>query len=75
MKQTNTCSKCKARDLLRIPGKSGAFGSGNNIPVGGTIFSAVKVTRFVCSQCGFSEEWIDSPEDLAKLQEKFGHAK
>ena len=27
------------------------------------------VSRYVCGACGFSEEWIDAPEDIAKLKE------
>jgi predicted nucleic-acid-binding Zn-ribbon protein len=71
MKNTGRCPKCSNTDLLRIEGQSGAHGAGNNIQVGWTIFSAVKVTRFLCTSCGFSEEWIESPEDIATLVEKF----
>jgi predicted nucleic-acid-binding Zn-ribbon protein len=71
MKNTGRCPKCSNTDLLRIEGQAGSYGSGNIIPVGWTIFSVVKVTRFLCTSCGFSEEWIESPEDIAKLVEKF----
>lgn len=33
---------------------------------------AVKVTRFVCLACGFSEEWIESKGDLQEIKKKFG---
>ncbi len=45
---------------------------GDNILVGWTTFSAVKVTRYLCCACGFSEEWIDNPEDVAKIKKKYG---
>jgi hypothetical protein len=35
--------------ILKIPGQAGAYGSGNNIPVGATIFSSVKVTRYLAA--------------------------
>lgn len=72
MKNSQTCPKCQKQHIIRIPGQSGAHGSGNNIPVGLTIFSSIKVTRFVCTHCGFSEEWIDSPDDLYTLEQKYG---
>jgi len=72
MKQTNVCPKCNSHGIIRIPGIAGAYGSGNNIPIGKTIFSAIKVTRYLCGHCGFSEEWIDDPGDLEKLKDKFG---
>ena len=70
MKITRTCQKCGCTDILRIDGNVGAYGSGNNIQVGLSNFSAVKVNRFVCCDCGFSEEWIDK-EDITKLKKKF----
>ena len=70
MKKTKRCPKCFSRDLLRIKGKAGAYGSGNNIMVGGTIFSAVLVHRYLCCNCGYSEEWIDK-EDIPTLVKKF----
>jgi len=71
MKNTETCSKCNSREIIKIPGKAGAYGSGNNIQVGSTIFSAVKITRYLCFECGYSEEWIDSREDIEKLRNRF----
>ena len=72
MKNSNSCPKCRSNRILRIEGKAGAYGSGNNIMTGNTTFSAVKVTRFLCLNCGFSEEWIESKKDLDKLEARFG---
>jgi predicted RNA-binding Zn-ribbon protein involved in translation (DUF1610 family) len=72
MRNSGTCPKCGAVNILRIPGRAGAYGAGNNIQVGMTIFSAVKVTRYLCTACGYSEEWIDAGEDIEKLKAKFG---
>lgn len=71
MKSTHQCPKCGGTDILKVPGKAGAYGSGNNIQVGLTNFSAVLVHRYVCCSCGYSEEWID-PEDISTLKHKFG---
>ena len=71
MKVRKMCPKCSGTDILRIEGKAGAYGSGNNIPTGMTIFSAVPVHRYVCCRCGYSEEWIDK-EDIRKLKDRFG---
>jgi hypothetical protein len=54
MRYKKICPKCNSVDLLIIPGRAGAYGSGDNIPTGSTIFSAVKVTRYLCCDCGFS---------------------
>lgn len=70
MKNTRRCPKCASADILRIEGQSGAYGSGNNIPAGMTIFSAVLVHRYVCCTCGYSEEWIDK-QDIPALVKKY----
>ena len=70
MKNTKLCPKCNGKDLLRIEGKAEAFGVGNNIPVGATIFTYVKVARYVCCGCGYSEEWINE-EDIPKLEKQY----
>lgn len=67
MKNTHECPKCAGRDIIRVDGHAGAYGSGNNIMVGMTIFSAIKVNRYVCCGCGYSEEWIDR-EDIQPLK-------
>ena len=72
MKTTGKCPKCASSNILKVPGQAGGFGAGNNIPVGRTIFSSVKVTRYLCGQCGYSEEWVEQASDLQKLREKYG---
>lgn len=67
MKNSKVCPKCGAYDIVRIDGQAGAYGSGNNIMLGATIFSAVKVNRYICCCCGYSEEWIDK-EDIEKIK-------
>jgi len=71
MKNAGRCPKCGSTNILRVEGKAGAYGSGNNIITGFTIFSAVLVHRYVCCECGYSEEWIDRT-DIPKLQNYYG---
>jgi len=71
MRSSNKCPKCRSGDIVRIPGQIRAYGAGNNIRAGWTIFNSVKVTRYLCASCGFSEEWIDSPDDIAKLKKTY----
>ena len=69
MKNSHTCPKCTGAEIVRVEGIQGQFGSGNVIPTGGfTIWSSIKVTSYICVQCGYSEEWIDSPEDLQRIR-------
>ena len=70
LKNTRRCPKCGSSDILFVPGYAGAYGSGNNIKTGFTIFSAVKVDRYVCGNCGYSEEWIRK-EDIPSLKNNY----
>lgn len=67
MKSTKICPKCNSTDIVRIDGYSGPYGTGNNIIIKGTIFSAVNVNRYICCECGYTEEWIDR-EDIEKAK-------
>lgn len=71
MKNKGICPKCHSSEIIKIPGNVGAYGSGNNIFTGSTIFSAVKVTRYLCASCGYTEEWIDNPSDIEKLKKRY----
>ena len=43
MKQSRVCPKCGGTDILIFEGYAGAYGSGNHIMTGASIFSAVPV--------------------------------
>ncbi len=66
MKKTGMCPKCGSTEVARFDGNVGPYGSGNNLQVGKTIFSAINVNRYICLSCGFTEEWIDDG-DLAQV--------
>lgn len=70
MKNTRKCTKCGHDDILIVEGRTRANGAGNVIHTGLTNLGAVKVYRYVCTSCGFSEEWI-LKEDIPKLVKTF----
>ena len=68
MKNTHICTKCNGSNIIRIEGSvRGISGAGNNISLAGNSILAVNVHRYLCCECGFSEEWIDK-EDIAKIK-------
>ena len=60
MKHSAVCPKCGGTEIMRIDGRSVI---GGVIPAGWT---GAKLNRFLCTVCGYSEEWIDQ-KDIAKL--------
>lgn len=71
MKNTGRCPKCDSRTIVRVPGQTGAVGIGNSISIGLVMPTLVDVSRYVCSECGYVEEWIVDIEDIHKVVKKF----
>ena len=53
MKNTKKCPKCSGENIVRVDGRCGPYGSGNNIMLGATIFSGVNVNTYICTDCGY----------------------
>lgn len=71
MRYDQPCPKCNSKNIIRIPGNIGSFGAGNNIIWGNIKREGVNITKYLCGACGYLEEWIDTKEDIEKLQDKF----
>ncbi|MEL6989304.1 MAG: hypothetical protein AAGK97_15945 [Bacteroidota bacterium] len=69
MKNTNQCPKCNSRQIVKIPAPRGHIGSND---IRKNMFSYIKPTRYMCGQCGYSEEWIDDYVDVDKIVKKYG---
>ena len=65
------CPKCRSKELVRLPGdlEPPTMLSGAKPP---STFKTIKVTRFCCTNCGYTEVWVDNPEDLKDILKKFG---
>lgn len=70
MKNNKKCPKCGGSEILFVPGSFSVYGNRNNIYTGLTIKSLVLVDRYICTSCGFSEEWIDL-DYMDKLKKKY----
>lgn len=74
MKNTGICPKCGGKDILKVLSYTNRFGGGdviltdNALPIS---LCGVRVPRYVCCTCGYSEEWIDVT-DLQKLKKQYG---
>lgn len=68
MKNTTKCPKCASNEIIRILPNDQK--TGNHIH--GGWFNLVGVVRYVCAKCGFSEEWIGKPKDIAILKKTYG---
>ena len=62
MKTSGRCPKCKGDAIKRIPGENQ---SKIGVPTG--MLSWVPVTRYICTQCGFVEEYVEGDDALSKI--------
>lgn len=72
MKNGSRCPKCGSRRIVRIPDNPGRHASGNNIyTTRATLLGKIPVIRYVCCDCGYVENWVETRRDLEKLLETF----
>ena len=65
------CPKCHAKEIVRLPGdiQPDSTVSGAKSP---SSLKTIKTTQYCCANCGFSEVWVDNPDDLKDLLKRFG---
>lgn len=73
MKNSGVCPKCGAKRVVRIPDNSRRYASGNNIYTSAvTLAGKIPVIRYVCCGCGYVENWVEHPSELAEIERRFG---
>ncbi|MBK8516829.1 MAG: hypothetical protein IPL55_11300 [Saprospiraceae bacterium] len=68
MKYNKCCPKCQSTEIAIIEG--GTF-KGNVYNTISTGLNTIFLTRYLCTQCGFTENYLDDVNDLKKLKDKF----
>ena len=68
MMKNMQCPKCHATKIVRLPDDIQPPPTLN----GASSIKTIKATRYCCANCGYSEVWIDNPDDLKALLKKFG---
>ena len=71
MKNNNKCPKCGSSKIIIVQGKKVPPESGRVIMIGSTGLSSAIFDRYICSECGYSEEYFDK-DNIDKLLNKFG---
>ena len=66
MKNSKTCPKCGSTRILRVEDgmKEG------NVSLRLDWFNIIPVARFVCTDCGYAESWVDN-RHLAELKDQY----
>ena len=68
MKHTKKCPKCSRGDIYIISGTTNYKENGRNIAIAKIMgFEAIKLDRYICGDCGYTEEYISIP-DLVRIK-------
>ena len=70
MKKSGKCPKCGTREIVLVPGKLVPAGNGRSIMLGHSALSSALIDRYICLECGYSEDYFDENE-LQKITDKF----
>jgi predicted nucleic-acid-binding Zn-ribbon protein len=65
------CPKCHSSEIVRLPGSiqpPSTLGGPKSL----SAFKTINTTQYCCANCGFSEVWVDDPDDLKALLKKYG---
>ena len=67
MKNTHVCPKCTSSNIVKIPNSSGY----NMISINLSLLKVAHVCRYICCDCGYTEEWVENDLDLPLIMKKF----
>jgi predicted nucleic-acid-binding Zn-ribbon protein len=65
MKSTGVCPKCASKRITEIPSELGTY---NSIKV--DLFGFANLTRYICTSCGYMEQYVADNKSLLKLRNK-----
>lgn len=58
--------------IVRVPDRPGRYASGNNIYTSRfENFGKIPVIRYVCTDCGYTETWVENEADRAAVRRAF----
>ena len=61
MKQSRTCPKCGSKEVIQfMEATQNGKDNGNHIYCG--FYNHARIWRYVCCDCGYSEQYVDIPE-------------
>ncbi|MBD5559035.1 MAG: hypothetical protein HDQ87_01550 [Clostridia bacterium] len=73
MKNTEVCPKCGSKSIVRVPDNPNRHASGNNIYTSTlTLAKKIPVIRYVCCDCGYVENWVETRKALDEIKRTFG---
>ena len=70
LKRTHACPKCGCTQIVHVPASQWLFARGGNAYLGLHLGEKVLISKYICTGCGYVENWAERPQDLAALRKK-----
>ena len=72
MKEGKRCPKCGSKEIIRVPDDAHRY-LANSICITGLVtVKRIPITRYVCHECGYVENWVENRHELDKIRETWG---
>lgn len=72
MKNTKICPKCNSQNIVRVPDNAHRYLANSICITGLTIVKRVPVARYICCECGYVENWVETQGGRGELKRTFG---
>ena len=72
MKNTKCCSKCNSQNVVRVPDDAHRY-LANSICITKVAWvKRIPVARYVCCDCGYVENWVETQSERDEIRRTFG---
>ena len=72
MKNTNCCPKCSSKNIACVPDNAHRY-LANSIAITNIAWvKRIPVARYVCCDCGYVENWVETKKDRDEIKHTFG---
>ncbi len=72
MKNSGMCPKCGSTDIIKVLNRNGWDFITSSWLLG--LGANVRLARYLCGKCGFSEEWAQSADDIEEIRASYPNA-
>lgn len=71
MKYSKSCPKCNSTNIAYVPDNAHRYLSNSIYITKNAFVERVPVTRYVCCDCGYVENWAENLMQLSKIKKNY----
>lgn len=71
MKEGKRCPKCGSEEIIRVPDDAHRYLANSICITRLAVVERIPVTRYVCHECGYTENWVETRRDRDVLWKRY----